>query len=256
MNYRHIYMCIIMHAKASNRKRGDGNYYENHHILPKSLFPLWEKRKSNQVLLTAREHFFCHQLLTKIYPSKEMRYALCAFLMKNDKHKRVITSYEYERLRILNGKNASERMKGCHLSDETKLKISAAHKGKPSWNKGIPLSDEAKKKISETKRQNPHIWTEEERKAQSERNKKFGFFKTHKFIGKENGFYGKHHKKETIDKMKKKLSNKFSGSGNPCFGRKWYHNPATMEKIYLKPNDAIPEGYIPGTGVNYHKKKS
>ena len=76
MNYRHIYMCIITHAKASNRKRGDGNYYEKHHILPRSLFPNWITKESNTVLLTAREHFFCHQLLTKIYPSFEMEKAL------------------------------------------------------------------------------------------------------------------------------------------------------------------------------------
>jgi hypothetical protein len=88
-------MCIITHAKASNRKRGDGNYYENHHILPKSLFPLWEKRKLNQVLLTAREHFFCHQLLTKIYPSFEMEKALSIFC-KFKQDKRALTSRQYE----------------------------------------------------------------------------------------------------------------------------------------------------------------
>lgn len=58
MNYRHVYMSIIAHAKAENRKKCDGNYYEMHHILPKSMFPLWTKKKSNLVLLTAREHFF------------------------------------------------------------------------------------------------------------------------------------------------------------------------------------------------------
>ena len=60
MNYRHVYMYIIAHAKTENRKKGDGNYYEMHHILPKSMFPLWTKKKSNLVLLTAHEHFFCH----------------------------------------------------------------------------------------------------------------------------------------------------------------------------------------------------
>ena len=70
MNYRHVYMLIIEHAKSEQklgiRKRGNGVYYESHHVLPKSLFPLWKYRKRNMVLLTAREHFFCHQLLSKI----------------------------------------------------------------------------------------------------------------------------------------------------------------------------------------------
>ena len=80
MNYRKVYMRIISHAKSEQlqglRKKGNGNYYEAHHILPRSLFPNWIKRKSNIVLLTAREHFFCHQLLTKIFPSKQIAYAL------------------------------------------------------------------------------------------------------------------------------------------------------------------------------------
>lgn len=70
MNYRHVYCVIISHAKSEEklglRKKGNGTYYEAHHILPKSLFPLWENRKSNLVLLTARERLFCHQLLIKI----------------------------------------------------------------------------------------------------------------------------------------------------------------------------------------------
>lgn len=76
MNYKKLYIGIINKAKSENRKKGHNIYYESHHILPKSLFPLWKTRKSNLVLLTAREHFFCHQLLTKIYPSKAMSYAL------------------------------------------------------------------------------------------------------------------------------------------------------------------------------------
>lgn len=62
MNYRRVYFKIISNAKIEMqngvRKKKNGNYYENHHILPKSLFPLWKDRTSNLVLLTAREHFF------------------------------------------------------------------------------------------------------------------------------------------------------------------------------------------------------
>lgn len=94
MNYRHVYMLIIEHAKKEaklglrprnqqQKKNFPNQYFEVHHILPKSLFPLWVKRKSNIVPLTAREHFFCHQLLTKIYPTMSMVYAL--FLLCNCK---------------------------------------------------------------------------------------------------------------------------------------------------------------------------
>ena len=88
MNYRHVYMCIIAHAKSEEklglRKKGNGEYYERHHILPKSLFPLWTKEKRNLVLLTFREHFFCHQLLTKIFRGPSM-YAALAYMSAHKK---------------------------------------------------------------------------------------------------------------------------------------------------------------------------
>lgn len=140
MNYRHIYCKIIYYAKSQNRHKGDGNYYERHHILPKSFFPLWKNRKSNIVLLTAREHFFCHQLLIKIYPCDKMFYALHSFVSRpNADYK--ITSREYEKLK----KEFSERMKGHtpnlgrHWTEEQRKHISEGTK------RGInQMTDEAK----------------------------------------------------------------------------------------------------------------
>lgn len=101
MNYRKVYLEIIKKAKQENRVKGNGIYYEAHHVLPRSIFPLWSKRKSNIVLLTGREHFFCHQLLTKIFPCREMHIAL--FYMANNSGRLYghCTSKEYARLRTL-----------------------------------------------------------------------------------------------------------------------------------------------------------
>ena len=81
-------MLIIERAKSEEklglRKKGNGEYYEKHHILPKSLYPQWAKEKRNLVLLTFREHFFCHQLLTKIYPGPSM-YAALAYMSSRKK---------------------------------------------------------------------------------------------------------------------------------------------------------------------------
>lgn len=140
MNYRQVYMRIISHAKSEQlqglRKKGNGNYYEAHHILPRSLFPNWTKRKSNIVLLTAREHFFCHQLLTKIYPSNQMVYALWAFCNRpNADYK--ITSREYERIKILRrSEMKSFRNKGTF------------YKGHKPWNVGKKCPQLAKFKNS------------------------------------------------------------------------------------------------------------
>lgn len=168
MNYRKIYMKIISNAKKEEklgiRVRGNGNYYEAHHILPKSLFPLWIKRKSNIVLLTAREHFFCHQLLTKIYPCDKMNYALYAFISRpNSDYK--ISSKEYERIKethskmmSLKFKGKSPKNKGLKMSDEQRQKLSKALSGRKlseehrkkigEASKNRKLSDEAKLKIS------------------------------------------------------------------------------------------------------------
>lgn len=101
-------MCIIAHAKSemkegkrpskkSERKNFPEQYFEFHHIFPRSLFPQYENFEQNLVALTAREHFFCHELLTKIWPSKQMTYAqwrlACAY-------KGIISSRSYEKARL------------------------------------------------------------------------------------------------------------------------------------------------------------
>lgn len=122
MNYRHIYMCIVMHAKSEmelglrpksyyyKSKNFSDQYFEFHHILPRSLYPYWIKRKSNIVSLTAREHFFCHQLLTKIYPNSfEMKSAVWRMASSG---RLKISSRDYERAKIIFAVAASTKKKG------------------------------------------------------------------------------------------------------------------------------------------------
>ena len=54
-------------------------------------------------------------------------------------------------------------------SEETRRKMSEAHKGNPSWNKGKHLSEEHKRKLSEAKK--GHITSEETRRKLSEAHK-------------------------------------------------------------------------------------
>jgi hypothetical protein len=167
-------MRIIAHAKSemkegerpskkSERKNFPNQYFEFHHIFPRSLFPQYKDYKQNLVALTAREHFFCHQLLTKIWPSKQMTYAL--FAMTLDKHghrENRLTPKEYEKLkknyrellskipRTAEWRHAiSKANLGKKMSKEACQKMSQAKKGKTSNRKGVKLSDETKRKISE-----------------------------------------------------------------------------------------------------------
>jgi len=70
--YSRWYLNIIENAKSQNRKKLKRSlieyvYYENHHILPKSLFKDFETSTWNLVLLTNKEHVLCHKLLFKHY---------------------------------------------------------------------------------------------------------------------------------------------------------------------------------------------
>lgn len=159
MNYRLIYMKIIFKAKSENRRKNHGIYYEKHHILPKSLFPKWAKEKRNIVLLTAKEHYFCHKLLMKIFPSQEMS---LAYIRLTHDGKRKVSMKDYEQAKILNSKIMSERLKNKKMSGQWK-------KGHEPWNKGKPthLNNEYSKALS--KGQKRRFENPEERRKNSER---------------------------------------------------------------------------------------
>ena len=153
MNYRHVYMLIIEHAKSEmelglrpknvNDKKRYDTYFEMHHILPKSLFPLWSKRKSNIVSLTAREHFFCHQLLEKIYDNRKMFLALWRLANDGQNNYCVKNSRDYQRLK--------EQYKIYKMSDETKNKIREARKFQDmSWRKDWHPDECSRKKMRES----------------------------------------------------------------------------------------------------------
>lgn len=99
MNYKKIYYKIIENRKNYPLE----GYTENHHILPKSLGG--EDKKENLVRLSAREHFICHYLLTKMFEPKTREYfsMIKAFLImsaKNDNQERYFNSRIYENFRM------------------------------------------------------------------------------------------------------------------------------------------------------------
>jgi len=142
--YTRWYYQII--ENANTRPKFDG-YTEKHHIIPKSLGG--SNLKENLVRLTAREHFLCHWLLTKMLKDPElikMKRALWRMLVKgSDFQKRYLpNSRIYASLRSQYG----SLRKGAATSNEAKLKISLANTGKTPWNKGVARSLEEKNKIS------------------------------------------------------------------------------------------------------------
>ena len=123
-------------------------YTETHHIQPRSLGGTDDK--NNLVDLTAREHFICHWLLTKMYTGEgkaKMIYALNGMKRGNEfaqRYETKITARVYENLKKEFSKVHSETMKG-----------------KVPTNKGRSMSEEQKAKIRATKAANPYTWDQE-----------------------------------------------------------------------------------------------
>lgn len=127
-----------------------------HHIIPKCFNG--DNSNQNLISLTAREHFVCHLLLTKMVLGQDkMKMIHAAFGMNNmNNHK--INSHVYESLRkaiSTNMKNnpmfneeirkkesntlktKPKRISNYTHSDETKRKMSQKAKGRVPWNKGL-----------------------------------------------------------------------------------------------------------------------
>jgi len=143
--YTTYYFNIIENAKLKDRQ---DDYYELHHILPKSLGG--SNKKSNMVKLTAREHFICHWLLTKMVDTTNLKWkmtnALGLMMWSENKNQTryKINSRLYESLK----KKHSELKSWAQLgekngfykkqhSEETKRIMSEKAKGRIPWNKGI-----------------------------------------------------------------------------------------------------------------------
>ena len=140
--YTKWYYNIIQNATL--RLPQIGIYTERHHISPKSLDG--SNNKNNLVNLTAREHFLCHWLLTKMTPNPKMKHAFWRMLVKGNNFQNRYTSNSktFENLR----KKFGQLNKGKPMSLESKAKLSASKKGQIPWNKGLPRSDEEKLTIS------------------------------------------------------------------------------------------------------------
>jgi hypothetical protein len=119
-------------TKRAQTRVIDG-YTEKHHIQPRSLGG--SNDKDNLVDLTAREHFICHWLLTKMHTGEaksKMIYALNGMKRSNtfaQRYETKITARVYE-----------------NLKKEFSIIHSATMKGREPWNRGIPITEEQREK--------------------------------------------------------------------------------------------------------------
>lgn len=202
MDYEKNYYDYINFVFKQNRKKLSNKdinykYYEKHHVLPKSIFPEYEKLPENLVLLTAREHFLAHYLLTKIYKNgqnhKKMIYAFNRITHKQAKkcinRKVYINSRLYEKSKIEFSEIMRNKMTGREVTDHFRKAVGNSKKGNNNkshkmkglnhWNTGTKRSEESKRKMSEKARDR-------------ESNRK-----------------GKHHSEETLKKISQTSKGRF-----------------------------------------------
>lgn len=214
--YAKWYYAIVAQAQA----RTVEGYTECHHIIPKSLGGV--DLDSNLVDLTAREHFICHLLLTKMVTGADKyKMSKAASMMVNrvgpGQHRYKITNRIYNLLkqpvdvpkevRSKMGESQKNRFKdapgtflGKHHSKETRIQMSESaskpksekwrasasknRKGRLAPNKGIPQTEETKHKISQA------------------------------MTGEKNPFFGKHHSEE---QRAKKRQEKLDSPKKICY---------------------------------------
>lgn len=202
--YTKLYYSIIFNAQSRVTIIG---YTELHHIIPKSLGGL--NNKENLVRLSAREHFICHWLLTKmVFGSKQifqMRKAFnCMLYMEvpSSQERYKVSSKIFENSKIIYSKMFSEQMMGENnpmfgkiVSEETRKKLSIA-------NANYKASPEARQKISDALK-------------------------------------GRKFSEEWCTKISISKKNKYSGEHNPMFGKTHSHNSKLLQSEKAKNRSKI-----------------
>ncbi len=157
--YTKCYYNIINKALQANRQKLNRNnkdfvYYESHHIIPKSIKPEFKNLKINpwnKALLTPKEHFICHLLLTKMLvdtDKNKMVYALWVMANQSNKHQPRFHSNLYTAYKTKMQNSLSSDRKGKSLIELYGEKRATEIKANMKGRKTRIFSEEQKQETS------------------------------------------------------------------------------------------------------------
>lgn len=200
-------------SRAQIRTLSSDLYREKHHIVPRSLGG--SNQASNLVILTAREHFLCHWLLTKMVVDAKQKYQMwnafsCMLYRERpgqDRYK--VSSRVFESIKVAGAKIKSERFKGANNP-------MFGRKGESSPHYGKKKSAEHLAKLSESHRGVVRTLESRAKQSAATKGRKQSADHIAKRIcaGEKNGMYGKKLTTEMIakrtstlkaNKLKKKI---------------------------------------------------
>ena len=189
--YTNWYNDIVF--RAQNRNLPKEVYTEKHHIVPRSLGG--GNERENIAKLTAREHFVCHWLLTKMttgQAQKKMAYA-CKRMMHSAGEKQYrykISGRIYEQLK----NNLNLLLKERKFSEEwiSKLKKSAQVRAAREGEEEKAIRRANMIKVNKSRKGEKRPW-------QSGSNNHFYGVR---MVGEANHFFGKKHSEETLKKLR------------------------------------------------------
>lgn len=239
MNYERIYNEIVENAKNQNRKKKQGVYYEEHHIVPKCLGG--KDRKINLVLLTAKEHFVCHHLLYKANPKNIKLYhaffCMCTINVASSLNAidfEIVRNYYFENIgyQKKHSEEAKKKMSESRIKyfednpnareelSKSLLEYYETHDSKTKGSVRGPMPEETKQKLSVA--QNLRFETEdgywlgkhlseETKQILSKKGKErfenmtdeeWNEYMKNLPRGEDNAWFGKHHSDETKEKLR------------------------------------------------------
>lgn len=185
------------------------DYFEKHHIVPKCLDESLIYDKNNIVILSGREHYIAHKMLTECFNGKfKSKMCFALHLMSHGEHRKFynITEEEYENMRILQKDAVSKTLSGENhyafgttLSDEVKQKIRESNLGNKNPFYGKHHTDETKEILK-----NKNIG----KKLSEEQKRKISKSLTGMFSGSLNPMYGKKHTKEWKESHSKAMTDR------------------------------------------------